>query len=593
MITSWMVYTLLVSVLVAGAARCLDEVFRTTRRPVRFVWVSALLSVLVLGALAPHRAIPAVPSAGVGVTHDRSGDGAADLGGVAAGMMTGDEAVPGAWGVSGTGEGAWGSVGGVLGAARVALRWPLHAIAPLATERSDRLLGLAWLTLTVTLLVMGTATLRRYRAVRRRWPVQELAGTRVRVSPRAGPAVLGLLRPEIVVPRWLLKTSPEEQRLVVLHEREHVRAHDPLTLVAGWGAVALMPWNPIAWWMLARLRTAVELDCDARVLRAGVGPQSYGSMLIDIAGRGSGLSLGVTALAGSRSTLETRILAMNTRTGRIAAARAAALGVLGAAALLAACEARMLTGLAIDELDVAAVEAHAQELDLIPVAGDSVLFIVDGVVVTGAEARRVPADSIIQVEVIRGTADGARILLRTAASINRAGDVQGELQRRVPLTGSPLGVPPDTVSGPARAVRLLAEAETIQAASRLDPARIVVRGEAVRGIVQGTATEPADSARFRIRGAASMSAAGGDILVMEDAAGSVRIEPAQDTGPSGFDGLVVVDGKPVATSVMRGLKPGQIERIEIIKGAAATRLYDDPRAANGVIRITTKSGTER
>jgi TonB-dependent SusC/RagA subfamily outer membrane receptor len=33
-----------------------------------------------------------------------------------------------------------------------------------------------------------------------------------------------------------------------------------------------------------------------------------------------------------------------------------------------------------------------------------------------------------------------------------------------------------------------------------------------------------------------------------------------------------------------------IESIEIIKGAAARALYDNPRAANGVILITTKPG---
>lgn len=43
---------------------------------------------------------------------------------------------------------------------------------------------------------------------------------------------------------------------------------------------------------------------------------------------------------------------------------------------------------------------------------------------------------------------------------------------------------------------------------------------------------------------------------------------------------------------MGTLKPDQIERIEIIKGAAATSQYGS-RAANGVIKITTKGGTDR
>jgi hypothetical protein len=569
MITSWVVYTLLVSVLVAAAARCLDEVFRSARRPVRFVWLAALLGVLVLTVLGPHRAIPTAPSEGVSL--ERLGHGAAGLSGDATGLMAADAAARGAWWL-GAGEGAVGSLAGAVAVVRDALRWPLRAVVPLATERADRLLGLAWLTLTAALLVLGLATLRRYRAARRRWPVREIAGTRVRVSPGAGPAVLGVLRPEIVVPRWLLETSPYEQRLVVLHEREHVRARDPLALIAGWGAVALMPWNPVAWWMLRRLRTAVELDCDARVLRAGVAPGYYGSMLIDIAGRGSGLSLGVTALAGSRSTLETRILAMNTRTGRTAAARAAALGILGAAALLAACEARMLTGVEIDELDVAAVEAQAQELELIPLVRDSVLFVVDGVVVTAAEARRLPADSIAQVEIVRGTAEGASIWIRTAGNLRADAQAPEAGQRRVAFTRGPLGVPEAGTGGRAGTVKMIRDTVVIQNAR--------VTGE---------------GARFYVRAGTNLSAGEGiDRLVIRDPAelATLRIKAATGTSAEGFEGLLVVDGVLVASSVLHTLKD-QIERIEIVKGAAATTLYDDPRAANGVIKITTKGGGER
>jgi hypothetical protein len=573
MITSWVVYTLLVSVLVAAAARCLEEVFRTTRRPVRFVWLAALVSVLVLGVLAPHRAIPTAPSEGAVVATERAVDGDAGLDGAAAGTLTADVAGHDASGALGAADRALAAVGGAMGAVggvvSGALNWPLRAVASQATERADRLLGLAWLTLTATLLVLGLATLRRYRAIRRRWPVQEMAGTRVRVSPGAGPAVLGLLRPEIVVPRWLLQTSPEEQRLVVLHEREHLRAHDPLTLVAGWGAVALMPWNPVAWWMLARLRTAVELDCDARVLRAGVAPGSYGSMLIDIAGRGSGLSLGVTALAGSRSTLETRILAMKTHTGQIAAARAAALGVLGAAALLAACETRMLTGVEIDALDVAAVEAHVEELELIPLsASDNVLFVVDGVVVTAEEARRLSADSIVGVEILRG--EGATIRIRTAGNLRADAQARGEVQRRIAYTRGPLGVPEAGTGEQARGGTIVRRGDGSEATG------LRVDSLAMKG------------SRIHVVRATNIRAAEGNLVVFarDDAAGN-------QTAVRDFDGLLVVDGVIVAPSAMRALDRDQIESIEVIKGAAATRLYDNPRAANGVIKITTKGGGDR
>src|SRR6478672_13011011 len=120
----------------------------------------------------------------------------------------------------------------------------------------------------------------RLRRARRGWPSAVLHGRRVRVAPTEGPAVVGVVRPEIVVPRWLLARDAEEQRLVLAHEEEHVRARDHLLLGAACVAVALMPWHPAAWWALTRLRLAIELDCDARVLRHGVQARSYGEMLI-------------------------------------------------------------------------------------------------------------------------------------------------------------------------------------------------------------------------------------------------------------------------------------------------------------------------
>jgi TonB-dependent SusC/RagA subfamily outer membrane receptor len=39
---------------------------------------------------------------------------------------------------------------------------------------------------------------------------------------------------------------------------------------------------------------------------------------------------------------------------------------------------------------------------------------------------------------------------------------------------------------------------------------------------------------------------------------------------------------------MNTIAPDQIQSINVIKGPAASAKYNDPRAANGVIEITTK-----
>jgi hypothetical protein len=86
----------------------------------------------------------------------------------------------------------------------------------------------------------------------------------------------------------------------------------------GVAAVVLMPWNVGAWIQLARLRMAIELDCDDRVVhRHAKDPRSYGELLLAVreralAGRQpalaflrgeSALARRITALVAPRSTV--------------------------------------------------------------------------------------------------------------------------------------------------------------------------------------------------------------------------------------------------------------------------------------------------
>src|SRR5438270_554238 len=83
---------------------------------------------------------------------------------------------------------------------------------------------------------------------------------------------------------------------------------DSLLLAGGCLAIALVPWCVAVWYMFSRLRLAVELDCDARVLRAGAAPQSYGSLLIDVAEQVSDFRIGATALVAGPSHLQRRLM---------------------------------------------------------------------------------------------------------------------------------------------------------------------------------------------------------------------------------------------------------------------------------------------
>lgn len=55
-----------------------------------------------------------------------------------------------------------------------------------------------------------------------------------------------------------------------------------------------------------------------------------------------------------------------------------------------------------------------------------------------------------------------------------------------------------------------------------------------------------------------------------------------------FDGLLLIDGRITDASELDRIAPDRIESVEVIKGAAATQAFTDPRAANGVIKVTLK-----
>ena len=84
----------------------------------------------------------------------------------------------------------------------------------------------------------------------------------------------------------LQKELPEEQlRLVLLHEREHVRRHDPWLQGLAVVAVCFYFWNPVLWLAYHFTRRDMELACDRRVL-SQLGEKerrAYARTLVDLA----------------------------------------------------------------------------------------------------------------------------------------------------------------------------------------------------------------------------------------------------------------------------------------------------------------------
>lgn len=358
----WMLQSVAVGLVVTIACLAADLAARLLGRPTRFVWAGGLALTVVLSAASAWS---------IGAANAR-GAGSVGVG------QPGTEPFGGA---------AWpwtvlferlAPVGRLIDfPVQVASAAIDRAVAPEIRSLIPIVAGLASLGLTVVLIGVQW----RIRTAWRGWPVASVLGSRVRVAHQVGPFVIGVWRPEIVVPRWLLDREIETQRLVILHEGEHLAARDPLLLSLGWLALVLTPWIPTAWYGLARLRLAVELDCDARVLRRGVLRRSYGSVLIDVAQRVSTMRLGALALIGQRTQLSRRIVAMTSSGAGFRRLRASGAFVITAGGVLVACQSRLPPL-------------------IVPPTGP--VIIIDGVRATDAELRGLEPSSIESVDVLKG-----------------------------------------------------------------------------------------------------------------------------------------------------------------------------------------------
>jgi len=401
MMRQWIVYSLFVGVLLALAAAAIDAGCRALRVPSRWAWVTALALVTAVAVSVPLRS----PSAST----DRVViDGATQVFTASPATLTPVQRIAAEWRDV---QGAIARMGDLV----------LPAVVRALPARVDRGLVLLWIVASLVTLGFFLVVYLRIRVAARGWPRSMLHDVEIRVAPNTGPAVVGFVRPEIVLPKWIVMRSWEEQRLVLAHESAHRRAGDHILLALGCLAAVALPWNPAVWWMLSRLRLAVELDCDRRVLAREATPGTYGAMLIDLAGRCSDFRLGVPALADGTSHLERRIVAMTTKRSSSPLARAAGFGLVACGALLVACEAHVPTGPEIDRMDATSAQ---KVVAAVTGTANAPTFYLDGVRISADSAQRIPRDRIQQIRVEKQKGVGAIFIASKALSISDSTNVQ-------------------------------------------------------------------------------------------------------------------------------------------------------------------------
>jgi beta-lactamase regulating signal transducer with metallopeptidase domain len=269
---AWMVYVLTVSVILCAAALAAEFLARARRRSTRWIWMAAILGSLLLPTVIASVSLRLGDVFGLSASTKV----------VAIRELTSTHLSPASWLVADKPREA-----------------NLRSLDPIVRQ--------GWLLVSAlmlaTLIASGALLSRRVRA----WRTVTVAGAEVHVADNVGPAVVGLLRPRIVVPAWILTAPASRQSAVIAHEQSHLEAGDPRLLTIALGLLVFMPWNFPLWWQLRRLRYAIEVDCDARVLRRGLHPQSYGETLLEVGERQSGYVGAVAAMSESKSFLERRI----------------------------------------------------------------------------------------------------------------------------------------------------------------------------------------------------------------------------------------------------------------------------------------------
>jgi len=101
------------------------------------------------------------------------------------------------------------------------------------------------------------------------------------------PALLGFLRPKLLLPIDATHWNDRQLRMVMLHELAHGKRWD---VAMNWALLligAVHWWNPLYWLAASRVRSLREQACDAFALlhMEGATRLSYGELLLDLAAR--------------------------------------------------------------------------------------------------------------------------------------------------------------------------------------------------------------------------------------------------------------------------------------------------------------------
>jgi beta-lactamase regulating signal transducer with metallopeptidase domain/ankyrin repeat protein len=141
-------------------------------------------------------------------------------------------------------------------------------------------LAIAWAL--IALLAIGVQAERQRRFLRSLGRLRGEADLFHAEHAGVGPAVIGALMPKVVLPAdFGLRFTPEEQALILAHERNHLRAGDAQINALTTALQCVFWFNPLVHIGARLMRIDQEIACDAAVLsRLPVARRAYGEAML-------------------------------------------------------------------------------------------------------------------------------------------------------------------------------------------------------------------------------------------------------------------------------------------------------------------------
>lgn len=514
MMILWLIYSMVVGALIMVAARFAERVALIRGWTTRFVWITAMfltvgasIGGLVFQATAQRRVNAMVETPPVSVVSTPP---------------------TGAWWQSLMPADAIVSRESLAEAFRRQLDALTARLSPF-----DRAVFIGWALLSGVVLALVLYAAVQSRRLLRACEARDMKGTRVLLTEAMGPAAIGLGTAAVLLPRWALDLEDHLLDLVLRHEREHLDAGDPPLLLSALLLVVLLPWQFAMWWGWQRLRLAVEVDCDRRLLRGGRDTKRYAQLLLlmaqRIASRSTVLHPLLTATAPLQpepSHLATRIQIMTQQSTPRAMRRMLllAVGIAGTTSMA---------------LAVPMPRSVANPGVPLPAQHDARAIV--RITAVGLEGVEWTANGTLKGEVLIHTTGGAKVGIGT-----------GELK-------------------PVRDTLHLKSLPAFVADVTDGEVHIWLAAPA-KGKIELTATVTGGAAK-RLSGKDSY------LVLLKGGAG---IKTMFGTNP-----MFLVDGVKTAPDVAMRVSRDSIATVEVLKEAAAIAKYGQ-EGANGVVLITTK-----